>query len=577
MKRFIAIVILCLFFGSAFTASRGMQTHRVPEDSDTLQSVYLYTEGVKQNTIHNDSAKARQAFIEAINRDSTYAPAYYELAGNIMHSNTLEATKAARAAYLLDSTNKWYMGRYGQLLVMGQQYGEARNIYLKIVDSGSNEPNDYRVLSALYDQAELPYSAIATLDSAEVRFGKIPLLSEMKRRLLISTRQMDKAVTEAKMMIEATPYEAENHTILGELYSLMNKDSLALEEFNKAIKIDSTNIATLMTMSEYYNRKQDYRNFLHISKQIFWSDELDVDRKIKQFEAIISDKNFYRDYFIQISDLALALVIKYPNNTKVIDLYANNLIASGALKEALELYKRHLEDRPAVKSHFKMVVDIESYMQRPDSVDKYIGIALEQFPDDVDFRLWKGHSLAYAKDHDQAIAVYKKTIPYAKTDSLHGVIWGFIGDVYHQKSLEPKGRGMMKKAYAAYDKSLSHYSNNPLVLNNYAYFLSEENKQLEKALDMSGRAIALSATNPTYIDTYAWVLFKLGRTAEAKKNMQQAVSLDRSNSPELQLHYGDILSALGENFMAEVYWRKALENGYDKDEIMRRIDAQNSK
>ena len=108
------------------------------------------------------------------------------------------------------------------------------------------------------------------------------------------------------------------------------------------------------------------------------------------------------------------------------------------------------------------------------------------------------------------------------------------------------------------------------MLNNYAYFLAEEGSRLERALDMSGRAVALDANNPTYLDTYAWVLFKLGRTAEAKRSMQLAISLDGGKSPDLQLHYGDILAVSGERFMAEVYWRKALENGYEDPEAVAR-------
>ena len=53
--------------------------------------------------------------------------------------------------------------------------------------------------------------------------------------------------------------------------------------------------------------------------------------------------------------------------------------------------------------------------------------------------------------------------------------------------------------------------------------------------------------------------------------MQQALSLDRDASAELLIHYGDILSSLGEEFMARVYWRRALESGYPADEIERRL------
>ena len=94
---------------------------------------------------------------------------------------------------------------------------------------------------------------------------------------------------------------------------------------------------------------------------------------------------------------------------------------------------------------------------------------------------------------------------------------------------------------------------------------------MERALTMISRALALSQNNSTYLDTMAWVLYKLGRYDEAKKYMQQALSLDRHRSAELALHYGDILHALGEEFMAKTYWRKALERGADKEEIERRF------
>ena len=88
---------------------------------------------------------------------------------------------------------------------------------------------------------------------------------------------------------------------------------------------------------------------------------------------------------------------------------------------------------------------------------------------------------------------------------------------------------------------------------------------------MSEKACDLSPNNPTYLDTRAWVLFKLGRYEEAKTLMQQALALDQSGSDELFLHYGDILYALKDNFMAVFYWEKAREKGYDSEEIDKRL------
>ena len=106
------------------------------------------------------------------------------------------------------------------------------------------------------------------------------------------------------------------------------------------------------------------------------------------------------------------------------------------------------------------------------------------------------------------------------------------------------------------------------MLNNYAYFLSLEDRELERALEMSSRAIELERNNATYIDTYAWVLHRLGRNEEAKVAQRQALSLSGQKDASLVVHYADILWALGEKFMAETYWKKAVELGYDSEEML---------
>ena len=132
-------------------------------------------------------------------------------------------------------------------------------------------------------------------------------------------------------------------------------------------------------------------------------------------------------------------------------------------------------------------------------------------------------------------------------------------------------RKYMKRSYAAYERSLRYNADNVMALNNYAYFLTIEGRNLERALTLASHATALENDNPTYLDTHAWVLFKLGRLDEARKMLQRAVALDAQNSPALLVHYGDVLQALGEHFMAEVYWKRALEKGYAQELVEPRL------
>ncbi len=590
MKRSTARSLLCAaLFVSAFAAGRGAppdaaRPHRnawnaapeAPAWADSLPSLYLYTEGIKSQAIAGDSLRARTLFEEALQADSTFAPARYELALALLGTDPGRAVEAARLAHERDTANLWYHQLYGQTLLASGRYAQALGVYRRLRAEDPKNPDLYRLLAALYEQQQQPFSAIATLDSAEVRFGRIPMLSAMKRQLLIATRQHDKALEEARVLVESAPYEAERHVVLAELYAAAGRDSLARAEFAQALRIDSTSLPTLLSIADFQAARHDYRALMGTTRRLFALDALPLDAKIRRFEQFTADVNFYRDHYFAINDLAQTLAIRHPRDPRVVELYARHLIASGELEQALALYKLHTADRPPQEAYFRAVIDIESYLQRPDSVNRYIGRALELFPDRAEFRIARGNAFVYAKEYEQAIKAYKNALRYADSDSLRGATWGMIGDTWHQIAetrTANERRKAQRASFEAYERSLALWPDNPPVMNNYAYYLAVEGLDLERALALSSRTVELTGSNPTFLDTHAWVLFRLGRAGEAKKIMQQAIALDGRSSTELMVHYGDILDALGERFIAETYWRKALEKGYDPEQIARRFET----
>jgi tetratricopeptide (TPR) repeat protein len=258
------------------------------------------------------------------------------------------------------------------------------------------------------------------------------------------------------------------------------------------------------------------------------------------------------------------LYIHHPESKDVAVLYAQHLIVSGKADEALRLCKQSIDYKSPDVEDFTRVIELENHLNRPDSVQKYTALALAIAPHNTDLLQISAALAQQRGEYDKAIEIYNEVLKYADNDELRSSMWGAIGDVEHNREKK-------RRCCSAYNKALRYNADNSSVLNNYAYFLSLDGRDLERALTMATRANELSANNATYLDTKAWVLYKLGRYAEAKKVMQQALSLNRSPSPEYPLHYGDILNALGEDFMTKTYWRKALELGADKEEIERRF------
>lgn len=525
---------------------------------------YFHAEGIKAYTANKRPAEAIDYFGKAISADSTYAPAYYQIAEVLMAENPSQAVSYSVKANALDSLNLTYQSQLGRVLVMSQQYDQALDIYTRLMRDDPHNPINYRLLAALYDYKERPFTAISILDTAEMRLGRMEDLSTYKRELLMRVRLYDKAVEETNKLIADYPYDDENYLVLGELYSSKGEDSLALVNYREAMRLDSTNVNTLTSLADFYVKKNDARNYLATLKRLFESSNMPLESKRKIFEDITTDISFYRQNYFAINSLAATLITLYHGDYSVLELYATHLIRSGEVEQGLELYKSFLQVNPDLLEPYQQIIGIETFLMRPDSIAKYSDRALRRFPDNIDILISRGYAHVRQKSYKEAVKTFKDAYGKAESDSTRSVIAGSIGDTYQDQ-------GGNRKWIAYYDKALRLDPTNAGILNNYAYYLGEEGKELEKALRMSERSNQLSLNNSTFLDTQAWIHYKMERYDEARKIMQQAISFDRSNSAVLLFHYAEILYAQGDSFMAEVYWKRALERGYDPGTIVKRL------
>lgn len=129
---------------------------------------------------------------------------------------------------------------------------------------------------------------------------------------------------------------------------------------------------------------------------------------------------------------------------------------------------------------------------------------------------------------------------------------------------------LYSEAFESYDKSLSYNPGNILTLNNYAYFLSECNTDLTKAEKMSSLVIANEPQNSTYLDTYAWILFKQGDLNGAKFHIERALLY--GDDPDILEHYGDILFKLGNEQKALEQWQKSKDKGNTSPTLQKKIE-----
>ena len=149
----------------------------------------------------------------------------------------------------LDSANMTYRNQLGRVLVMAGRYDEAMGIYTDLMRDDSNNPLNYTLLAAMYDYKEQPFTAISILDTAEMRLGRMEELTAYKRELLIRLKLYDKALEEAKGMVNDYPYDDDNYRVLGDIYAAMGSDSLALANYKEALRLDSADLGNVCSLA----------------------------------------------------------------------------------------------------------------------------------------------------------------------------------------------------------------------------------------------------------------------------------------------------------------------------------------
>ncbi|MFN7931466.1 MAG: TonB family protein [Blastocatellia bacterium] len=113
------------------------------------------------------------------------------------------------------------------------------------------------------------------------------------------------------------------------------------------------------------------------------------------------------------------------------------------------------------------------------------------------------------------------------------------------------------EAKKAFEQALKVNPNDFMALNNYGYYLLEQDEPLDKVLEVLKRAESRNSTDPHLLDSLAWAYFKLGSLDEAEKYIRKSLNYG-GNSAEIYNHLGDIHKKRGREEEARAAWEKAL-------------------
>ncbi|POY39269.1 hypothetical protein C3K47_01880 [Solitalea longa] len=540
---------------------------KVLTSSDSARVKYYYLSGLREKTL-GETNNAIRNFLLCLDIDNTNEAAYYELA---LAYQALEQNESAliaiNKAIQYNKEQVWYYQLKASLQQQLDMFSKAADTYSVLIGLKPQSEEFYYSQANALIFADRIDEALVLYTKIERRFGYSDDLILQRQRVYLKKGDLQSAVREMEGLIKRYPDEVRYYLMAAELYESNNFYDKALEKYQQAMRIAPDNGYLHLALADYYKIKGNKTAVFDAVKKAFISDEVDVDSKIRILYNNYTDNN---QQAVKGEALVLSalLIDKYPYNAQVYAIRADFMMIQDKKKEACELYKKSLANDKSNYTVWEQLARVQLSLNNFSEVEKTTVAAIGYFPDKVLLYLFAGIAKSQTGNNQDAIVLYNKGLLLSKDNKeLSAQFYANIGDAYH-------AMGNYPESDKAYENSVLLDFNNPLVLNNYAYYLSLRGKDLQKAERMARRAIQLEPNNTSYEDTYGWVLYRLERYQEAKVWIEKALSNNVAKSATLVEHYGDIMFKLGNKDEALSYWKKAKEYGSKSELLERKINDQ---
>lgn len=510
--------------------------------------------------------EAFQLYTECLLMDPDNDAAHYEVGKLYQQQKQLNSAEAMfEKASKLDPENKWYKLDLAEVLTDQQKYKESAKVYDDLRKLEPENPQYILMQANLMLYSGDTKKALKSFEDFEKMAGVTREVSLRKFRFFIGIGKYDDAADEMQRLIDTYPNDAQLYSNLADLYKAQGKTQKTLEVYEQALKVDPGNPYIQLSLAEYYDRNSQQKTSMDYLKKAYSNTELDIDTKVgvllKMYNAAQKDPKVLD----QAIDLCQRLVETHPEEAKSFSVYGDFLFLGEQWEDARAEYRKAIELDPSKFALWSQLLLLDSELNDDSATLEDSKAAMELFPAQPSVYLFNGIANNQRKNYEAAAKSLRIGSELVIGNAfLSSQMLASLGDAYHELN-KPESSD------SAYEAALGFDPDNLYVLNNYSYFLSLRGDKLERALEMSAMTVERAPNNVSYLDTYGWILFKLGRYTEAEEYLKQALDGGGDSSGEVLEHYGDTLFKLGKTNEALTYWNRAKTTGGASADIDKKI------
>ena len=555
------IALLLVSCGTSRKASVSAKDKTIVEWEDPLSFEqrrkfdYYFLEAIRLKE-KGELDAAFDMYSHCLEIDSQSAAVQYEMAQFYMFlGQTQKGENLLRKAVSLEPDNYWYKQTLASHYRKRGENEQAVEVIEDIVERFPSRLEPLMELVDLYARLEDYKKVIHTLDRLEKLDGKSEQISMEKFRMYLQVGDMEKAFTEIESLVAEYPYEMRYLNILGDAYLENGRSEEAYPIFRKVLNEEPGYAPAMLSLASYYEKTGQDSLYRAQLDSVLLNRNVENEIKVNIMRQLIVRSERGDKDSTKIVGLFDAILEQEQPNADVAMLAAQYLLSKKMDDKATSVLHKIVEIDPENKPAHLQLLSFAISKNDLDEVVRICTPAIEYMPEALEFYYYKGLAHYQKDQNDEALKVFEKGVRQVNEESdktLVSDFYAIMGDIFHSKKMDAE-------AYAAYDSALVYKEDNIGVLNNYAYYLSVERKNLDKAEEMSYRTVKAEPKNDTYLDTYAWILFEKGKYAEARIYIDQALQHGGTESSVVVEHCGDIYFHCGETEKAVEYWKQAEE------------------
>lgn len=499
--------------------------------------------------------KAIELYSDLIKQYPDYAVAYYEL-GNLYYSigEVGKAIEYSQKADQLAPGNLWYKQQLAELYSITHKTSDLIKVRAEMAQLRPNELEFQYELANAYTADGKFKEAISVFNRVEKIIGITEPVSMQKQKLWYAVGDSTKALKEIETLAKANPNEQKYNAILANMNMERRNYSEALKYYTRIAENNPDDEYIHVSLAEYYKKVGDNKKAFEELKKAFQNPKLDIRSKRQILGSFYTNEEFYESQSQYAFELAETLVQQDPDSASYSLFYGDILMRQKKYDRAANYLRSYLKRDSSEVEVWTALIQCDFSTDNDSLVISDARRASNIFPTEPIFYYMQGIALHRMERTDEAIDILEKGSKNGFANAyLEADFFQMLAELHHQK-----GNNEVSDAY--YEKVLKIIPDDVSVMNNYAYSLAGRGVNLDKAHKMSRTTIEKEPKNAYYLDTYAWVLYKMGKYKEAEHYILLAIKYsEKDDHRTCYEHYVEILKAQGKKNEAETVTKKYLD------------------